>query len=51
MFDSAHAMKVAEGLKAWLAAIPDNLWNMFMFCFLGYTGSRTLEKHFATRGN
>jgi len=49
-FDPNHASKIAEGLKAWLSAIPDNLWNMFTFCFLGYTGSRTLEKHFETRG-
>ena len=43
-FDPAHAEGIAKGLQMWLAAIPDTLWNMFGFCFLGYTGSRTVEK-------
>lgn len=42
--DPAHAQGIATGLQKWLAAIPDTLWQLFEFCFLGYTGSRTFEK-------
>lgn len=43
-FDPTHAGLVTKGLQAWLTAIPDSLWNLFTFCFLGYTGGRTFEK-------
>jgi len=38
------AIAVANGLKMWLAAIPDSLYTLFGVGYLGYTGSRTLEK-------
>ena len=38
------ASNVSTGLQHWLSAIPDNLWQLFTFSFLGYTGSRTYEK-------
>ena len=40
----AVASNVAGGMNAWLAAIPDTLWQMMGFCYLGYTGGRTFEK-------
>jgi hypothetical protein len=43
-FDANHADLIAKGLQKWLAAIPDSLWQLFTFCFLGYSGSRTMEK-------
>jgi hypothetical protein len=39
-----YAERIATGLQHWLAAIPDTLWNLFGFCFVGYSGSRTFEK-------
>lgn len=42
--EPSYAERVATGLQRWLTAIPDVLWNMFGFCFLGYTGGRTIEK-------
>ena len=38
------ATHVATGMQGFLAAIPDALWNMFGFCFVGYSASRTFEK-------
>lgn len=38
------AASVAQGMRAWLAAIPDAMWNMFGLCFTGYTISRGYEK-------
>jgi hypothetical protein len=43
-FDPKHADLIALGLQKWLAAIPDTMWQMFGFCFLGYSASRTFEK-------
>ena len=42
--DPVRAAAIATGMQAWLNAIPDTLWNMFGFCFVGYTASRTFEK-------
>jgi hypothetical protein len=38
------AASVAQGMKLWLAAIPDSLWTLFGAGYLGYTGARTFEK-------
>ena len=35
---------VAEGMKAWLAAIPEALWTVFGVGYLGYTGARSYDK-------
>ena len=32
------------GVQGWLGAIPDELWWLFGAGYLGYTGSRMLEK-------
>ena len=38
------AVAVAHGLQMWLAAIPDSLYTLFGVGYLGYTGSRAIEK-------
>ena len=43
-FDVNHAQKIATGLQAWLAAIPDPVWQLFTVGYLGYTGGRSWEK-------
>ena len=35
---------IAEGMKAWLAAIPEALWTVFGVGSLGYTSARSFEK-------
>ena len=35
---------IAEGMKAWLAAIPEALWTVFGVGYLGYTSARSFEK-------
>jgi len=40
----ASADHIATGMQKWLAAIPDALWSLFQFCFLGYSASRSAEK-------
>lgn len=35
---------VANGVHAWLTAIPDELYYLFGAGYLGYSGARTLEK-------
>lgn len=42
--DPIRASNIATGMQQWLIAIPDTLWNMFGFCFVGYSASRTFEK-------
>jgi hypothetical protein len=38
------AISIAEGMKAWLAALPEELWWLFGAGYLGYTGARTFDK-------
>jgi hypothetical protein len=38
------ASSVAVGMKAWLDAIPEELWWLFGSGYLGYTGFRSLDK-------
>lgn len=38
------AAAIATGFKGWLTAIPDTLYTLFGAGYLGYTGSRTVEK-------
>ena len=40
----AVAGNIANGMKAWLAAIPSDLYTLFGVGYLGYTGVRTFEK-------
>ena len=39
------ATQIANGMKAWLSAIPDALWSVFGVGYLGYTGAREYGKH------
>lgn len=41
--DAAHA--IALGMKEWLAAIPESLWGLFGAGYLGYSASRSYDKH------
>jgi Holin of 3TMs, for gene-transfer release len=43
-FEPAIADRMANGLKAWLGAIPDPLWQTFMVGYLGYTLARGSDK-------
>lgn len=38
------AASVANGLKLWLSAIPQDLYVLFGAGYLGYTGGRSIEK-------
>lgn len=38
------AAAVAEGMKAWLSAIPDSIAELFQWVMLGYVGARSVEK-------
>lgn len=38
------ATAVANGMKLWLSAIPEDLYMLFGVGYLGYTGARTWEK-------
>lgn len=40
----SSAMNMAEGLKAWLAAIPEAMWTTFTIAFTGYALGRSYEK-------
>lgn len=44
IFNPAAAAAFAEGVKAWLAAIPEHLWTVFGFVMGGYIAGRSLEK-------
>lgn len=35
---------IAAGMKAWLSAIPEDLYMLFGVGYVGYSGFRTLEK-------
>ncbi len=40
-FKPEMATQIAEGMKAWLAAIPNELWMVFGTGYLGYTVARS----------
>jgi hypothetical protein len=44
MLDPVAAGLGVEGVKAWLAAIPDSMWGLFGVGYLGYTGARSYDK-------
>jgi len=44
-YNPAIALAVTDGMKAWLAAIPEPLWVLFGSGYLGYTGAREFGKH------
>ena len=43
-FRPETSIAVTEGVKLWLAAIPEEMWWLFGTGYLGYTGARTVEK-------
>lgn len=43
-FQPETATAIAVGMKAWLAAIPEEMWWLFGAGYLGYTGARTMDK-------
>ena len=42
--EPTRALAVTNGISAFLAAIPSEMWTLFGAGYLGYTGARTLEK-------
>lgn len=44
VFNPAAALGIAAGMQSWLGAIPEEMWWLFGAGYLGYTGSRMLEK-------
>ena len=42
--EPAVAMRVADGFRAWLAAIPEPIVDLFAVGYLGYAGARTIDK-------
>lgn len=43
-FEPVIAMGVAAGVKSWFAAIPEDLYNLMMVGYLGYSASRSVDK-------
>jgi len=43
-FKPEVALGVAAGVKAWLEAIPEEMWWLFGAGYLGYTGARSFDK-------
>lgn len=43
-YNPSLAMNVADGMKAWLAAIPDSLYMLFGVGYTGYTVMRSQDK-------
>ncbi len=48
--DPQAAVSIAEGMKAWLAAIPDSLWTLFGVGYVGYAGARSWDKRNILKG-
>lgn len=44
IFRPDMAAAVANGMKMWLAAIPESMWALFGVGYVGYTGARSYEK-------
>lgn len=40
----ATAKAIADGMQAWLAAVPQSLWAIFGGCYAVYSINRTTEK-------
>jgi len=43
-FNPATAAAIANGMKAWLAAIPSGLWATFGIGYSGYAVARSMDK-------
>lgn len=44
IFSPESASAIIGGVKAWLAAIPGELWALFGAGYLGYSGMRSFDK-------
>jgi hypothetical protein len=42
--DPTAAADVAEGVKLWLDALPEQMWTLFGVGYLGYAGARSIDK-------
>jgi len=42
--DPAMAVSIADGMKAWLSAIPQEMWMLFGVGYTGYTYARSKDK-------
>lgn len=49
-YDVALANNIASGFKAWLEAIPKDLYTLFGVGYLGYAGLRSWDKRNGTAG-
>ncbi len=43
-FKPEIATQIAIGFSSWLEAIPSDLYNLFTFAILGYSGARSFDK-------
>ncbi|WP_421921609.1 holin family protein [Marinobacter salarius] len=43
-FDPSLAVGIADGMKAWLSAIPQEMWVLFGVGYTGYTYARSKDK-------
>lgn len=43
-FNPALAVSISEGFKAWLAAIPNEMWTLFGVGYVGYAAARSYDK-------
>jgi len=43
-YDPTLAVSVADGMKAWLSAIPQEMWMLFGVGYTGYTYARSKDK-------
>jgi hypothetical protein len=43
-FDPIHAALITQGLQQWLAGIPQPLWDVFGYGYMGYVLARSGEK-------
>ena len=50
VFKPDMAVGIANGMRAWLTAIPDTLWTVFGVGYLGYAGARTFDKLILKKG-
>jgi hypothetical protein len=44
VFSPEAATQIAAGFKAWLAAIPQEMWGLFGVGYVGYSVSRSYDK-------
>lgn len=43
-FNPEMAVQIADGMKAWLAAIPEAMWGMMGVGYVGYVAGRSYDK-------